>query len=312
MIARIWRNREVAVLLLVVISCVIMATSSPYFLRRPNVRVITDMISADMLVTIGITLVLLTGGIDVSVGSVLGLSGLIAAEVMSGGGSIGLAIALGVIAGGVMGAINGFFIAAVRVNPLITTLATMQAFRGIAYARTRGYMIGHLPKAFSFFGTGKIGPLGVPIVIGIIFAAVFYVLLNYTSFFQQLYFIGGNERAARMSGVRVPRVKFIVYTISGLLAGAAGIIVLSRTMVGSAQMGIGAEFRAIPAAVIGGASLMGGQGNIIGPMLGVLLLAIINDGLVLNGVSSYYQALAQGVILLIAVAIDALLHRQSR
>lgn len=309
-LGQLWRKREIAVLLLIVISSVIMTLSSPYFLREANLRAVTDTIAADMLVTIGLTLVLLIAGIDISVGSVLGLAAMIAAEIMSRGGSMGIAIPAGILTGTLLGAVNGFLIAVVEINPLVATLGMQVAVRGLGVAYTRGYMIGDLPDAFSFIGHGKVGPIGVPILIGLIIAAVFYVLLNYTSLFQQLYLIGGNEEAARISGVRVRRVKFFVYTICGMLAGLAGIITLSRTMVGSSQMGLGAEFRAIPAAVIGGASLMGGQGNIVGPMLGVLLLALINDALILLGVSSYYQGLAQGLVLLLAVTIDALVHRE--
>ncbi len=303
------RRREIAVLGLILFISLTLMTLTPHFTNKANIKVVTDTIAPDMLITIGLTLVLLTAGIDVSVGSVLGLSAVVAADLMYYEHNMWLAILAAVLTGTLIGAINGFFIAVVRVNPLITTLAMMVAVRGAAIARTRGFLVGNFPEQFKFFGQGSIGPVGVPILIALIFFAVFYVLLNYTSFFQQAYFVGGNEKAARMSGVRIQWVKFVIYVISGALAGCAGIITLSRTMVGTSQMGLQAEFRAIPAAVIGGASLMGGEGNLIGPMLGVLLLALINDALVLMGVSAYYQALAQGLILLAAVSLDSLLHR---
>lgn len=308
----LWRKRELAVLMLVALISGFLALYSPHFLKPANIRVITDAIAADMLVTIGMTLVLISGCIDVSVGSTLGLSALMAADLMNRGTNMWLAIAIALFLAVVVGCINGFFVAYIRVNPLITTLAMQVAVRGISIARTRGFLVGNLPKQFSFWGQGSIGPIGVPILIAVIFTALFYILLNYTSFFQQLYFVGGSEKAARMSGVRVEVLKFAVYVLSALLAGIAGIITLARTMVGTSQIGLNAEFRAIPAAVIGGASLAGGEGNLIGPMVGTLLLAVINDALVLMGVSAYYQALAQGVILLAAVSLDAIIHRGER
>lgn len=305
----IWKRREFAVIFLIIIIIVIMIATSPYFLGKANIRTITASISSDMLVTIGLTLVLIIGGIDVSVGSTLGLAGVFAAEIMSEGANMWPAIGVAILVGLIIGALNGFFISILRVNPLITTLAMQVAVRGVAIAKTHGYLIGGFPEEFEFIGQGKILGIGTPILIGLVIAGIAYFLLNYSSFFQQFYFIGGNEKAARISGINITKVKFIVYLISGLLSGMAGVIVLSRTMIGTSNIGLGTEFRAIPAAVIGGASLMGGEGNIIGPMLGVLLLALINDALVLSGVSAYYQSLAQGVILLFAVSLDAIIHR---
>jgi len=309
-ISNIFKKREFAVILLILIMSTLLIFSTPNFLNKQNIRVLTDSIASDMIITIGLTFVLIIAGIDISVGATIGLSAVFAAEIMAAGESMWIAIGAALLVGLIIGMINAFFIAILRVNPLITTLAMQVTIRGVAIAKTKGYLIGGFPKEFEFFGQGKIGFIGTPIFIAIVIAVGAYLLLNYTAFFQQLYFIGGNEKAAQISGIKIQKVKFIIYSISGLLAGLAGVIVLSRTMVGTSNIGTGAEFRAIPAAVIGGASLMGGEGNIIGPLFGVLLLAIINDGLVLLGVSAYYQALCQGIILLLAVSLDAILHRK--
>lgn len=251
-------------------------------------------------------MVLITGGIDLSIGSVLGLSALVAGKLLNTGVGIPTAILCAVVTGTAVGLLNGVLVAVIRVPPLIATMGTMIIARGVTTVVTQGFLVGGFPKSFEVIGQGYLWGIPLPVCFVVVVAIAAGYLLKNARFLQQLYFIGGNTEAARLSGIRVERVTVAVYAISATLSAIAGVIMAARLGVVATSFGVGAELRAIPAAVIGGASLSGGEGTIGGTMLGVIFLALLTNAFVLLNVSVYWQGVASGVILLAAVIFDRL------
>lgn len=260
--------------------------------------------SINAIIAVGMTCVILTGGIDLSVGSVMALSGTLAAGLMVAGMNAVAALAIGVAVGLGFGAANGFFVAFAGMPPIIVTLATMGIARGLALIYTGGYPIDGLPDWVSFFGSGKIVGIQAPVVIMAVIYAIARVLLERMPFGRYVYAIGGNEQATRLSGVRVARVKLIVYTIAGLTSAFAAIVLTARLMSGQPNAGVGFELDAIAAVVMGGTSISGGRGSIIGTLIGALLLGVLNNGLNMVGVNPYVQNVIKGGIILLAIYIS--------
>jgi len=256
------------------------------------------------IIAVGMSLAILTGGIDLSVGPVMALSGTLMAGMMVAGLPPSLAIVLGLLVGAAFGAFNGVFVAFVGMPPIIVTLATMGIARGLGLIYTGGYPISGLPEGFAFFGRGSLVGIETPILIMIAVYAVGYVLLSHTATGRYLYAIGGNEEATRLSGIRVSRYKLLVYTLSGTTAAIAGLILTSRLMSGQPNAGVGFELDAIAAVVLGGAAITGGRGMILGTLVGALLLGVLNNGLNLMGVSPYLQTVIKGLIILLAIYIS--------
>ena len=295
--------------------CIAISFLSENFLTSDNLFNVLRQTSINLCISVGMTLVILTGGIDLSVGSVLALSGAIAAG-MSGNG---FAIAgidtyfgftfwgccLGALAAGAaLGAFNGIVITKFKVPPFVATLGVMTIARGLTMLYTGGFPITNLGGGFEFIGTGWF--LGVPmpvwIAIGVIVAFALY--MKYARTGRYIYAIGGNERAALLSGIRVNRVKLLVYTIAGALAALAGILVTARLDSAQPNAGTGYELDAIAAVVIGGASLSGGRGSVIGTVVGALIIGVLNNGLVLLDVSPFWQQVIKGCVILVAVVLD--------
>lgn len=283
----------------------VLSISSPYFLRTGNLLNILRQISINGIIAVGLTFVIISGGIDLSVGSVVALSAVIATSFAHPGEyPLIVPLLLGLGVGSFCGFINGILIAGRKLPPFIVTLGMMTIARGIALVYSDGRPVTNLSDSYNQIGGGYI--LGIPIP-GVLFAIVVVTgmgVLKYTKFGRHIYATGGNEQAARISGIRVRWLKISVYTIAGLFAGMAGIILSSRIMSGSPVIGTGYELDAIAAVVIGGSSLKGGIGSVGGTLIGALIIGTISNGLDLLGVSSYWQQIVKGAIIVFAVMLD--------
>ncbi|AVG17909.1 MULTISPECIES: ABC transporter permease [Chromobacteriaceae] len=283
-----------------------LSVMSPDFLTVNNLLNVMRQVSINALIAFGMTLVILLGGIDLSVGSILALSSVLTATLLQAGVDPMLATLLGILAGAAMGLFNGLVISKGKVAPFIATLATMTILRGLALVFSNGSPItGFDSELFSMLGGGYVaGLVPVPVVWMLILFAGFWFLLKKTVFGRHLYATGGNEEAARLSGVKVDRVKLWVYTASGAMSAMAGVVLTSRLNSAQPTAGTGYELDAIAAVVLGGTSLSGGRGWIFGTLIGALLIGVLNNGLNLLGVSSFYQQVIKGAVILLAVLLD--------
>jgi ribose transport system permease protein len=286
-----------------IVVCLVMVFASDSFLSYGNLTNILRQVSINALIAVGMTFVILTGGIDLSVGAVMALSGTIAAGLMSSGLNGVVALLACILIGLAFGLANGAFVAFGRMPPIIVTLATMGIARGLALIYTGGYPISGLPSWIRFFGNGSVLGVQMPIVIMVVVYALAWVLLERTPFGRYVYAIGGNETATRLSGIRVSRCKLMIYGLSGLTTAIAAVVLTSRLMSGQPNAGEGFELDAIAAVVLGGTSIAGGRGSLIGTLLGALLLGVLNNGLNMVGVNPYVQTVVKGIIILLAIYI---------
>lgn len=294
----------VALAVMCVFLAVFPATSSS-FLTPKNLFNILRQISTNMLLACGMTMVIILGGIDLSVGSIIALSGVISAGCVARYGlPIPVALLVGVLIGLVIGSINGGIIAFTTIPPFIVTLATMNVARGLAKVYTGGSPVRVVTKEWQFLGAGYIGPVPVPVIIMIVVVIITAFIMNRTKMGRHIYAVGGNAQAAVFSGIKVSRVKFFVHAFSGVMAGLAGIILASRMYSGQPTAGEGAEMDAIAAVVVGGTSMSGGSGKIGGTVIGALIIGILNNGLNLLNVNSFWQDVVKGIVILLAVLID--------
>jgi ribose transport system permease protein len=287
-----------------IVVCLAMIVTTDAFLSVDNLVNVGRQVSINAIIAVGMTCVILSGGIDLSVGSVMALSGTLTAGLMIAGVPASLSIPLGLLAGVACGVANGFFVAYAKMPPIIVTLATMGIARGMALIYTGGYPIDGLPDWFEIFGRGHVLGMQTPILIMLLVFAVAYILLDRTPIGRYIYAIGGNEEATRLSGIRVARYKLLVYAISGFTAAVAGLVLTSRLMSGQPNAGISFELDAIAAVVMGGTSIAGGRGAIIGTLIGALMLGVLNNGLNMMGVSPYLQNIIKGAIILLAIYIS--------
>ncbi|CAH6850237.1 ribose ABC transporter membrane subunit [Vibrio chagasii] len=287
---------------------VVVSFLNPNFFTVDNILNILRQTSVNAIIAVGMTLVILTAGIDLSVGSVLALCGAFAASMIGMEIPVMIAVPTALVAGAALGAISGVIIAKGKVQAFIATLVTMTLLRGVTMVYTDGRPIStgftDTADAFAWFGTGYAMGVPVPVwIMVVVFASVWY-LLNHTRFGRYVYALGGNESATRLSGIDVDKVKIGVYAICGLLAAVAGIIVASRLSSAQPTAGMGYELDAIAAVVLGGTSLAGGRGRIMGTLIGALIIGFLNNALNLLDVSSYYQMIAKAVVILLAVLVD--------
>jgi ribose transport system permease protein len=287
-----------------VVVCLVMVFASNSFLSAANIENIARQVSINAIIAVGMTCVILTGGIDLSVGSVMALSGTLAAGLMVSGMNAVAALVVGIAVGLGFGVANGIFVAFANMPPIIVTLATMGVARGLALIYTGGYPIDGLPEWIAFFGNGKVLGVQMPVVIMLVVYLLAWVLLERMPFGRYVYAIGGNEDATRLSGVRVARVKLIVYGLAGLTSAFAAIVLTARLMSGQPNAGVGFELDAIAAVVMGGTSISGGRGSIIGTLIGAVLLGVLNNGLNMVGVNPYVQNVIKGGIILLAIYIS--------
>jgi ribose transport system permease protein len=309
-ILRFLKQRETMLFIFVVLFVIIASFLSEYFLTLYNFEQILIGIALDAIVGIGMTILLVGGGIDLSVGSIIGFSAAIVGQSFLVGNSIPITILYAILGGLFIGAINGSLIAFVNINPIIATLAMMQIARSGAFIISQGFAFSAIPEEFLAISGGDI--FGIPnlVIISIVCAIIFAYLLANNITLRKYFYIGGNEAGAFRAGINIERFKFFGYVITGFFASIAAILLVSRMGSTFPHSGTLTEFRVLSGALIGGASLGGGKGSIIGTFLGLLLLGLVNNILVLAGISVYWQGIAVGVILVLAVASDALMTRR--
>jgi len=292
------------IFIILLILMLFMTIMIPGFLSTRNIFNIMRQMSIKGLLALGVTLIIITGGIDLSSGAVVAFASVVTASFAQPGDSFLLAIIVGLGAGALAGLINGTIISKAKIPPFIATLGMMQAARGVALLYSGGRPIGNLSEAFEFIGGGDILGLPVPIIIFSLLIIITHLILSQTKLGKSIYAIGGNEEAAYICGINVPRVKLIIYTYAGLLAGLGAIILTSRISSGQPTAGLTYEMDAIAGTVIGGTSLSGGIGSIGGTVVGVMIIGVLNNGLDLMNVSSYWQQILKGVIIVTAIIID--------
>jgi ribose transport system permease protein len=288
---------------LVVVST-LMAFASPNFFSLDNLLNVLRQVSIVGILAVGMTFVILTGGIDLSVGAVMALVGTISAGlIVNYGVPAELALSLGLLLGLTIGLFNGALVAWGKMPSIIVTLATMGMARGIGLIYSGGYPISGIPSWISWFGVGRIGVVPVPVVAMLVIYAIAWIVLERTPFGRHVYALGGNETAARLSGVKTRLVKLVVFGIAGLTSSLAAIILTGRLMSGQPNAGVGFELDAIAAVVLGGTAISGGRGLILGTLIGAVLLGILNNGLNLMGINPYLQDVIKGAIILLAIYI---------
>ncbi len=289
-----------------VLVCAVLAWLSPVFLRWTNVLNIIRQSSIYGIMAVGMTFVILTGGIDLSVGSILAIAGVITAGMLKAQVALPLVILVALGIGSLFGLINGLIITAGRIPPFVTTLAMLSGAHSLALIYTGGYPISGFNPAFRWIGGGDILGIPFPIVVFLLTVLLAAVILRETRLGRYTYAIGGNEEAVRLSGISTRFYKTMVYVFSGATAGMTAIILTSRLNSAEPNAGTGYELDVIAAVVIGGTSLNGGRGSIWGTLVGALLIAVINNGIVLLGISPYYKDLVRGLVILGAVLLDRL------
>jgi ribose/xylose/arabinose/galactoside ABC-type transport system permease subunit len=307
-----------------IVICIIFAILEPAFISPINLFNVLRQVSIYGLLALGMTFVILTGGIDLSVGSLLALSGLVGAAVYKGGtgllsagtagqaqgfglwAAIGAAVAVGILGG----MLQGTAISRLKVPPFIVTLGGLTAFRGASLLFSGGQPISTFTDEYKFWGQGMIGPVPVPVIIFLVFSVLAFIVLRYTRYGRRVYAVGGNPEAARLSGLSVNNIILSVYVITGFFAGLSGFLLSSRLNSAEQVAGVGYELTVIAGVVIGGTSLFGGEGGIFGTVIGILLIGVLNNGLTLMNVSPYYQQILVGLIIVLAVYLDQLIKRR--
>jgi ribose transport system permease protein len=302
-------NEAMLVLVLLVLGAVIQSRNSN-FLTLENLEDIARATSFTLIVTVAITFVLISGSIDLSVGSIYALGGVAAAKAIAAGVPVVPAVVIGLLAGAAVGALNGFVVVRLRVPALIATLGTLYAIQSLVLVLTDGNPIYDLPDSFNQLGQGEILGIAAPVWVALVVVVAGQWCLSRTVFGRRMYAVGGSERAAYLAGVPISRVRFSAFVLAGLAAALAGILISAR--LGSAQVnsGTGLELTVIAAEIIGGTSLFGGAGNVIGSLLGALLITVIANGMVLAEVNPFYQNMVVGLIIIAAVGLDGWRRRR--
>ncbi|WP_394925954.1 ABC transporter permease [uncultured Robinsoniella sp.] len=309
-VKKLTKQREFFILLIVVGLSAVVTTASPVFLSYQNIVALLLGLSVEVIIAVGMANLMVSGGFDMSVGSILAFSGVCAGLAIQAGVPPFAAVLIGMLIGGAAGLFNGFIISVVGINAFVTTLASLSLFRGLTLIVTRGQNITSLGVDFNAIGQGKFLGIQAPIWYAVILVIIGDILMRHSRFFRQNYYIGGNEKAAKLSGINVVKIKILNYIIVGVLAGFAGVVATARMGTASVQQGTGLELRVITAVIIGGASLQGGEGSVLGAFLGSLLMALITNALTLLGVDIYWQTFVVGGTLLVAVLIDQLGKRR--
>ncbi|MDT6942292.1 ABC transporter permease [Brucella pseudogrignonensis] len=310
LIARFWQWEASGILVALIVLMIALSFATDNFLSTYNMSVVARQAAFVGLVALGQTLVLLVGGIDLSVGAAAGLSAIVGSLLLTMFGvNPYMVIPLTMAFGMCLGFINGFFVAGLRLNPFIVTLATWEIFAGLTMVITKGYPIRPLGEAFSVFGRGEIFSIPIPVIFFIASGIVLIWLLTQTKFGRNIFAVGGNRDAALLVGIRAKYVEFMVFGLAGMFAALAGILFASRMDAGQPSVGEGWLMGAITAAILGGTSLRGGQGSIVGTMLGAMLLTVLANGTVLLNVSGFWQRVIVGGAVLVAVLVDLFRRR---
>lgn len=299
------KYEQMALLLSLIGLCIISTIISPVFLSVNNLMNVLRTASLTAICAMGYMFVILLGEMDLSVGSMQAVVGIVSVMILNFTKNVPAALLGGIITGAVLGCINGLLVTKAGINSLIASLGTMAILRGSAYIITNGISIQANIPGFEILGTGYIGPFPIPFLIAVVIFAALYFVLNKTVFGRNIYAVGGNNSAARLCGINVGRIKMAAYIIVGVLTALSGYILACRLNSAQPNAGDGFEFQVISAVVLGGVSLSGGKGNLTGAVIGVLILSVLSNVLVLAGVSSFYQEVSRGIVILLAVYIDS-------
>ncbi|MCJ7825953.1 MAG: ABC transporter permease, partial [Anaerolineales bacterium] len=301
--------KEAGILVIFFLLCIALSISSPYFLTLSNLTNVVRQFSMIAIISVGMTMVIITGGIDLSVGSIVGLAGCVAGWMLVDGYTIWFSIFVGLLVGILVGFVNGSLVVWVGLPQFIATLGTMGIARGLALVITRGYPLQPFPDEFLWIAQGFIGPIPVPVVIMIVVLVAGHIFLSKTTSGRYMYCIGSNSVAARLSGINVNKTLLMAYTITGFVSAISAIILISRLSSAQADNGTGWELDVIAATVIGGTSLAGGVGSVFGTLIGAAMMGVIRNALILLRVSVYWQTVVIGLVILVAVSLDVLRQR---
>lgn len=304
-------RRELDLLVAVYLTVIVFAILYPYsFFSLGNLRAILNNLAVDGILAVGMMMLMIAGMFDLSVGSMMSLAGVVTGWLLAKSGwPVGAAVAAGLGVAALGGLVNGLLVARARVNALIATLGTLGIFQGIAIL-IAGPSIANLPESFARLGQTELLNLQFPVFFMLGLAVIFHVLLTHSRFFRQYYYVGSNPKAARLSAMNVERLQILGFTLMGLIAGLAGLCFAARVGTSVSNAGVGAELRVITAVILGGASLTGGKGSIPGALIGVVFMALVNNALIIARVSSYWQGIMVGLILVLAVALDSYRSRE--
>ncbi|HHV10935.1 MAG TPA: ABC transporter permease [Clostridiales bacterium] len=295
--------------IVLVFMVITLTVANDKFLTLNNVMTILKQISIQSIVAIGMTMIIISGNIDLSVGSIVAFCSVIGAMLMASGVPVWIAIILVVLIGAVIGFISGGVTAKLKLHSFLVTLALMQAFRGLAQTITGGYPKAGLPDAFGGIAAKSVAGVPFLVLYMIVFYAVFVYIMKYTAFGRSIYAIGSNEESARLSGINVERVKTMVFVISSALCGVAAILLTSKVRSGDPTCANGWEMDAIAGAIIGGTNMAGGEGKLGGTVIGLLFVGILANGMVLLGVNAYMQSVIKGLVIFLAVIINSIQKR---
>lgn len=299
-----------ALLIIFLIMCIVLSILTPTFLLPANLRNVMIQIAINALIGVGMTYVILIGGIDISVGAVVGLSGIVVTAIIKGMSDpsvftcVIVSLAVSVVVGAFCGGINGIAITRFKIPPFITTLGMLSIARGLAFVYTQSKPIFNLPDSFSWIGQGYVWIFPVIVIVMVLVIVISHIILDKTVFGRHIYAVGSNPNVAKLSGINVNRITIAVYVICGVLSALAGVTLASKLAVGQPSAGTSYELLAIAAVVMGGTSMSGGKGNMINTVFGLLTIGVINNGLSLLQVSSYWQGITMGLIILVFVAIE--------
>ncbi|MDD4079975.1 MAG: ABC transporter permease [Eubacteriales bacterium] len=294
------------ILLILILMSAALSIAAPAFLRTNNLLNTARNFSAIAVAGIGVSTVILTGNIDISIGSIYGLAGVTVALLMKSGMAVVPAVLIGMAVGGLCGMVNGMLVVFFRLPSYIATLGMMQIVRGICYILTKGYPVSGMADSFKWIGQEQMLGIPVPIYFMVLFAVVFAIFRNRTTTGRRIFAMGGNEEATRISGVNTQRLKILCFVLAGVCAAFAGVINASKVGVAQPTAGNGFEMDAIASVVIGGSSMAGGVGTVVGTLIGSAIIGVLRNALVLLSVDSYWQTLVMGVVIIFAVTIDQL------
>lgn len=307
LITRLLKTKESNILLGLLGLCLVLGITTETFLTGYNIGTVIRQVSFIAIVALGQTLVLLTAGIDLSVGTIAGLSGILASLMMSST-HMGLppiiAVPLAVLCGMVMGLINGLLIGKLRLNAFIITLAFGEVWGGMILVITKGYPVLELPESFKVLGQGMVGFIPVPVILMVILFGIMHYVLTKTPFGRNIYATGGNMTAATLAGIKVDKEITFVYMFSGMFASIAGILMTSRMSAGQPTIGSSWVMPSVTAAIIGGTAMSGGVGTLIGTLIGATFMGILSNGIVLLGISSYWERVITGFVVILAILLD--------
>lgn len=309
-LSRLAGVEQAGLALALVLLCAVLASLSPVFLTAGNITNILRDAALVAIAGIGMVVIILQGEIDLSVGSTQAVVGILAVAVLNDTGSVLAAFVAALLLGALIGLVNGLLVTKAQINSLIATLGMMAILRGVAMVSTGAVSIQAKVPAFVDVGTGYVGPIPVPVILAAVLFALVWFVLHHTPFGRYVYAVGGNREAAELAGLPVIRIKIAVFVLGAVLAALSAFVLASRLNSGQPNAGLAFELQVIAAVVLGGVSLTGGVGTLVGALLGILILTVLNNGLVLLNVSSFYHDIARGIVIILAVYLDTRRRRQ--